>query len=144
MKGNFSHFLVCYCQAFLGAGAAALGLIITAPFSSIEGPSISLPSISLPSGGSRPAVEKVVKKADPIKAAKMKGPKGYNLDVTSDARRAPTKAEREAARAEAKAAAKAAKEEGKENTECVHDIPAFRNTVYSNLTTHHVFHSRQS
>ena len=53
-----------------------------------------------------------MKKADPIKAAKMKGPAGYNLDVTSDARRL-TKAEREAARAEAKAAAKAAKEEGK-------------------------------
>lgn len=62
-------------------------------------------------------MEKVVK-VDPVKAAKFKGPKGYNLDVTSDARR-PTKAERETARAEAKAAAKAAKEEGKKNAECV-------------------------
>lgn len=93
---------VCYTQAFFGAGAAALGLIVTAPFSNIEGPSLSLPSVS----GGRPAVEKVAKKPSAAKPAKKStGPKGYNLDVSDDVSNA-----RKAAKAEAQAAKKAAQE----------------------------------
>jgi len=91
--------LSCFFQAFLGAGAVALGLVVTAPFANIEGPSLSLPS-----GDSRPAVEKVAAKKSAA-AAKMKGPKGYNLDVSDDNADA-----RKAARAEAEAAKKAASE----------------------------------
>lgn len=117
-----THHCVCFPQAFLGAGVAAIGLVVTAPFANIDGP--SLPSIS--SGNGKPAVEKVVK----AKSTKpKKGPKGYNLDVgddVADARRAARAeakaakkaaaeklaAEKAAAKAEAAAAAKAAKEEG--------------------------------
>lgn len=104
----------------MGAGVAALGLVVTAPFAGIDGP--SLPSVS-----GKPAVEKVAKK----KVVKeKKGPAGYNLsldDDVKDARRAARAeakaakkaaaeklaAEKAAAKAEAAAAAKAAKEEGK-------------------------------
>jgi hypothetical protein len=115
-----SQLLSPYSQAFLGAGVAALGLVVTAPFANVGGPSLP----SLPSSSGKPAIEKVAKKAKFEKP--KKGPKGYNLDVSEDiadakrAARAEKKAaaeklaaEKAAAKAEAAAAAQAAKEEGK-------------------------------
>ena len=84
----------CIIQGFLGAAAASVALIVTAPFSSME----------LPSPTPKPAIEKTVK------APAAKAPAASALTGAAASRTnvmPPTFSEKKAAQAKAKAAEKA-------------------------------------
>ncbi|KAL3910315.1 MAG: hypothetical protein SGARI_002185 [Bacillariaceae sp.] len=100
---------------YLGGAAAALALIVSSPFSSVDTPSFSLPSVSLPGGSSKAPATKtsapsVVKKVEKKQVKKLKNTSPYDFSLEQEVKAAEKEVKKDVA-AEKAAAAQVKKDE---------------------------------